>query len=1047
MQSAGHIRILENDNNRRGDLFGRLMADLIVALGYGQPRLNIHKSGRELDLSADHRLEPRRAIAECKATLDPIGGADLNKFVGVIDAEHGRKDKRQITGYFISIAGFTETAIEQETKRRRTKIITLSGSQVVEELIKGRIIIAKEQAAELAGRCCTLCTGLDLEPYIELIAHERGWIWSIYYTTGKARTHFVLIHSDGTILAHQIANEVISTDSVCGGILKQLVCLNPSPSHEADAESLVAEAITAYRQYVTNECGDIQLDGLPADTDVGSRRLRLENLFVPLHLDVTIGEDKRHDRQPIGIVLEQYKRLAILAAPGGGKSTLIKRLAVAYTDSERRENITDNLPQNNWLPLYFRCRELRSLARGSFSDLLDALSCREPVRQHAATFRAHIDRQLLAGNVLLLVDGLDEISDPGDRAAFVCTLRTALQAYPKIATVVTSREAGFRHVAAHLAAVCSQSMISPFDKNDIRRLCVAWHREVVGDTEKVAADAKLLATTICQNDRIQRLAVNPLLLTTLLLVKRWVGSLPTRRAVLYGKAVELLLMTWNTEGHDPIPEEEALPQLCYVASSMMLSGVQKVSRPRLAAFLQEARDSLPMELGYVKDTVEQFIHRVEDRSSLMMMTGYDVEDGQLVEFFEFRHLTFQEFLTARAMVQGWHPERSEGDTLVKVLEPQLNKEEWREVIPLTAVLGGKATEALIIRLTNMVHELESGEWMAHNRNPLLIALGNCLADEAAARPETVRAALRELVRFGGELYHNSIFSAALARGRYGRDLREEARAAYLATSPDYVNARYALETVVWWQIVTSDNAAGFFTAAEKIIELLNSPECIERCEGALGCSALSCKFRDAGVDESWILNFKGHALMRDALISMLNSDNEGEQHAASWALGLLAYYHGMSLPRDVDVLSRLFEIWENASNPETREIASWSLANQHLVSRDDSGQCGSIDLSKVERLLRTYDDLIEDHENEEKTAALVLAWYTRTLSDTEIAQRIHKMWVEPDDDSPRLSVRQMLLEACTKGTVGTVRLRGKLKRGGKVRDFNQEDAPDQKAVR
>lgn len=87
MADAAPIRILEKDNNRRGDLFGRLMADLFVALGYEQPRLNVHKSGREVDLDAEHRLERRRAIAECKATANPIGGDDLNKFVGVLSVE------------------------------------------------------------------------------------------------------------------------------------------------------------------------------------------------------------------------------------------------------------------------------------------------------------------------------------------------------------------------------------------------------------------------------------------------------------------------------------------------------------------------------------------------------------------------------------------------------------------------------------------------------------------------------------------------------------------------------------------------------------------------------------------------------------------------------------------------------------------------------------------------------------------------------------------------------------------------------------------------
>ena len=62
------------------------MADLFVALGYEQPRLNVHKSGRELDLVRPPS-QRRRAIGECKATADTIGGDDLNKFVGVLDAK------------------------------------------------------------------------------------------------------------------------------------------------------------------------------------------------------------------------------------------------------------------------------------------------------------------------------------------------------------------------------------------------------------------------------------------------------------------------------------------------------------------------------------------------------------------------------------------------------------------------------------------------------------------------------------------------------------------------------------------------------------------------------------------------------------------------------------------------------------------------------------------------------------------------------------------------------------------------------------------------
>ncbi len=267
------IRILEVENNRRGDLFARLMADLFVGLGYSQPRVNVHKSGRELELTAEHRLETRRVIAECKATADPIGGDDLNKFVGILDAEFNKIPS--CIGYFISLSGFRETAKEQEQQRRRTKVVMLAGDQVIRELVLGNIIVTKERATEIAGRLCGTLDTVKLD-HVELLAHDRGWIWCVYYTSGKDRTHFALIHSDGTPLASKLAKEVIDADSINKGDLSELTCLNITSDFITHPESTVSDALVAYRRYLANECGFIQFDGLPADSDVGSRRIRLK---------------------------------------------------------------------------------------------------------------------------------------------------------------------------------------------------------------------------------------------------------------------------------------------------------------------------------------------------------------------------------------------------------------------------------------------------------------------------------------------------------------------------------------------------------------------------------------------------------------------------------------------------------------------------------------------------------------------------------------------------------------------------------------------------
>ena len=101
----------------------------------------------------------------------------------------------------------------------------------------------------------------------------------------------MLIHADGTLLAAATAHKVVESDTACGGILHSLACLNPSPRSGTDNDPRTAEALAAYLRYITEECGFIQLDGLPAEGDIGSRRLKFENLFIPRSARI-VGQDR-----------------------------------------------------------------------------------------------------------------------------------------------------------------------------------------------------------------------------------------------------------------------------------------------------------------------------------------------------------------------------------------------------------------------------------------------------------------------------------------------------------------------------------------------------------------------------------------------------------------------------------------------------------------------------------------------------------------------------------------------------------------------------------
>lgn len=60
-------------------------------------------------------------VAECKAHVAKMGGAELNKFRGAVECERDEHEPTPVAAYFISLGGFTETAIEQEKNSKHPK--------------------------------------------------------------------------------------------------------------------------------------------------------------------------------------------------------------------------------------------------------------------------------------------------------------------------------------------------------------------------------------------------------------------------------------------------------------------------------------------------------------------------------------------------------------------------------------------------------------------------------------------------------------------------------------------------------------------------------------------------------------------------------------------------------------------------------------------------------------------------------------------------------------------------------------------------------------
>ncbi|MBC9783214.1 restriction endonuclease [Heliobacterium chlorum] len=936
------IKILETDPNKKGDLFARLISEYFISLGYNNFRFNISKSGREIDIEANHRTEIRRVIAECKAVVDKIGGDEINKFVGSLDVEKRKHQPNETVGYFISLSGFKETAIEQERDAGGNRVILIDGNQVIKELVNGHSLVSLEKAMERAGRCAVYQPNILVpSTNVELLAHEIGWIWVIYFCSNKEITHFVLIHADGEALSKSLADEIIKRYDTQEMKLNNLIYLEPVYLNGV-TDNQVLKAKERYFKYISSECGDIQLEGLPADQEVGTRRLKIENIFVPLNLtpitnltetiSLSIEIDKKNtkkqkkDRISVGKCLCSNSKLAILAKPGGGKSTLLKSLAVAYAFPDRREKIDKHLPEKEWLPLFIKCRQLEDDARLPFINILYRISKRAEMGDLCTSFEELINRSLRNGKALLLIDGLDEISDVSVRKSFVNQLRTFLTIYPLVSVVLTSREAGFRVIGSSLANYFVHYRLSDFNDTDIKKLTVAWHKEVIGNKKAVHTEALKLADSICSIDRVKRLAKNPLLLTTLLLVKRWVGHLPTRRSVLYSKAIEVLLMTWNVEGHEPLELDEVIPQLAFIAYNMMVEGTQQISSKKLKELLLLARKQMPEILSFTKLKITDFIERVELRSSLLVLSGHEVENGVLYPTYEFQHLTFQEYLTSLALIEGYYPNREEDDLLIDILNPYFFNEQWKEVIPLTAVLSGRKVQPLAKKLISLCKEVPTYERLLNSPDSIPVELlGQCIIDEIQLPPDLLREALEWL----GRRSNNCTHIVNIYKGKYGEELFKVLIQTIKQEDDDIINIASALSDIAIHKYSVHNELDSI--DIETIMNLLTSINEYDNSIGALLVMRLAFEgklFRNK-TDEL----IKVIKPINDSLIKMLDQKELHIKFSACWALTWISERDFIENNQIEQIIPKLLSCWVQTNNNSFRYMVTWVITSLPIIER------------------------------------------------------------------------------------------------------------------
>jgi hypothetical protein len=432
-------------------------------------------------------------------------------------------------------------------------------------------------------------------------------------------------------------------------------------------------------------------------------------------------------------------------------------------------------------------------------------------------------------------------------------------------------------------------------------------------------------------DRIERLTGNPMLLTTLALVKRKVGKLPNRRHELYAEAVAVLL-NWNPGHYAAIDTAEALPQLEYIAYAMCQRGVQRLSDDEIMTLLEQFRLDYPNVRAVKNHSERAFLDLLEARSSILIKAGSIWQKGRQEQAaWEFRHLTFQEYLAAKALIDGKYPNRDKSQSLAEAIAPLAGMvqqadgweahetpESWREALRLLVVAckDDDVDDVLAAILTPT-----AGEDRAITARPRAVLAGLCLAEEPNAGDaiaESILGRLMEVMEAGDGNGHLAT-SLAGAVSELHRSQWADETGAHLCKN--YVNAGPASRTKFGglWTAVSGDAwlraNAPQANKLHTLLVALQSSEPMVAIAAALTVAHLAFHRKLEVVDG-----------LIDALLALLQRGAAATQ-AAAWALGWLHTVRGGKKPywqADGDAVDALGGIL-SSSNTDEIDTQFWIL--------------------------------------------------------------------------------------------------------------------------
>ncbi|KPQ39595.1 MAG: putative NTPase (NACHT family) [Phormidium sp. OSCR] len=466
--------------------------------------------------------------------------------------------------------------------------------------------------------------------------------------------------------------------------------LEPGETVEPTLDQLVAEVRSQHHDAIEHQCGILQL------LDV-RHPVNIDDIYVDVNILEAVANQQclevsalnnldpaDFNRMGLGIIdqpqipgieaVKNYGKLRVLGKPGIGKTTFLQHLAIQCNQGEFA-------PEQ--VPIFILLREFAEAAKRQ-NDVSLFNYIYQTLTRSGLTDPAELERLLIEGRVLILLDGMDEVINQ-DINATIREVRSFSNQYHRNRFVVSCRTAA-QELTLH---GFTDVEIAPFSTVQITTFAQKWFvtlgNPATSQGQSQAAEF-IEKLDLPENWQFRQLVVTPLFLHLSCWLFQGQGQFPTKRTAFYKQGLDLLLGKWDeTKG---VTRDDAYRGFLLPQKIRLLSQLAAVTFEKGQYFFEQRVIEQYIE-DYLKNLPEMNLEPEElQLESEAMLKAIEAQHGLLIErargIFSFSYLVFQEYLTARKIVATHNLralEQALGGLVSHITDPH-----WHEVFLLTAAM-------------------------------------------------------------------------------------------------------------------------------------------------------------------------------------------------------------------------------------------------------------------------------------------------------------------------------------------------------------------------